>query len=280
MAAIKARLAKILEKLTSNESQLKKARKRYKACIALETKEKAKAAVAQKEADLAAGKAKGGYANSSVADVRTRQAARCLHRAHKAHLRSVYWRGKVKQAIQKIHGLGIHQDKIKTELAKWKKTHGVEVQGNEVRGGTARQRLRAALLTAMHNYQVGQQPGYYSQTGLERLYHKMLIGMPYGHIFDCSTFADGIYACCDLKDPSATDYHEGYTGTEGAHGKEVPADLAKIGDLVLYGPFPHHHVEVVLDPAKQTTVGHGSPPIDLGTFNLFGDNDYIVRSYL
>jgi hypothetical protein len=49
---------------------------------------------------------------------------------------------------------------------------------------------------------------------------------------------------------------------------------------VLYGPAPHHHVEVVLDPREKTTVGHGSPPIDIGVFDLFGDGDYIIRRYV
>jgi cell wall-associated NlpC family hydrolase len=278
MARIKARLAKIVEKLTSNQTQLKKARKRYKANIALEGREKAKAVKAQEAADKVLHF--GPNQDQVKGEAETRKADRCLHRAHKAHLRSVYWRDKVKQGVQRKHDLGVHEDKIEAELTKWRKTHGVVISGNKVEGGTARQRLRAALLRAMLNYQHGKQPGYYSQSGAERLYGKMLEGMPYGHIFDCSTFADGIYFCCGLKDPSATDYHEGYTGTEGAHGKEVPAALAKVGDLVLYGSFPHHHVEVVLDPERQTTCGHGSPPIDEGVFDLFGDSDFVIRTYL
>lgn len=261
MAKIKARLARILARLTSNDAQLKRARKRYKASRALATKNHAKAIKAQEAGDQD-------------------KADRCNHRAYKAHLRAQYWLGKVKVCVQRKEGLETHEHAIETELAKWKKEHGVVVSGNKVEGGTPRQRLRAALLRAMLNYQRGKQPGYYSQSGAERLYGKMLEGMPYGHIFDCSTFADGIYFCCGLKDPSDTDYHEGYTGTEGAHGKEVPVGMAKTGDLVLYGPFPHHHVEVVLDPGAKTTCGHGSPPIDKGVFDLFGDSDYLVRSYL
>lgn len=261
MAKIKERLAKILEKLMSDEAQLEKARKRYKANRALAMKDHKKAAKAQEAG------------NQGKAD-------RCNHRASRAHRRAQFWLGKVKLCIQRKEGLEAHEDKIRDELRKWQKEHGVVVRGNDVSGGTPRQRLRAALLAAMHNYQRGKQPGYYSQSGVERVYAKMLIGMPYGHIFDCSTFADGIYYCCGLKDPSGTGYNGGYTGTEGANGKQISVSQAQVGDLVLYGPFPHHHVEVVLDPARQTTCGHGSPPIDEGIFNLFGDNDFIVRSYL
>lgn len=261
MARIKIRLTKVLERLSSNEAQLTRARKRYKANRALAKKNHEKATEAQEAHDQA-------------------KADRCNHRAYRAHLRAQFWLGKVKLCVQRKEGLEVHQDKIAAELNDWKKEHGVVVEGNEVTGGTARQRLRAALLRAMLNYRQHKQPGYYSQSGGERVYSKMLEGMPYGHIFDCSTFADGIYFCCGLKDPSGTDYHEGYTGTEGANGKQVSVSQAQVGDLVLYGPFPHHHVEVVLDPTRQTTCGHGSPPIDKGIFNLFGDGDYIVRSYL
>jgi len=72
----------------------------------------------------------------------------------------------------------------------------------------------------------------------------------------------------------------GWTGTEGEHGTRVSEDGAKTGDLVLYGPFPHHHVEVVDNPKLKTTVGHGSPPIDQGVFDLFGDGNYEIRRYI
>lgn len=210
-----------------------------------------------------------------------RKSNRAKYKAEKAHDKSIYWKGKIKQQLAR---LGHIKEKtipqIEAEIEKYKKTHHTTVSGNHVTGGTARARLGLAIHTAALNYRLGLQPGYYSQSGLAPLYSHTIIRMPYGHRFDCSSFADGIYYCCGLPDPSGTDYHGGYTGTEGGNGKEVPISKAKTGDLVLYGPFPHHHVEIVDDPKKQTTIGHGSPPIDAGIFDLFGDGDFIIRSYV
>lgn len=279
MIRIKARLAKILERLTSNEAQLKKARRRYKVCIALEVKEKAKAAAAQEEADLAAGKTKGGFANSGVAEMRTRQAARCLHRAHKAHLRSTYWRGKVKLAIQKKHDLGIHQDKITAELAKWKKEHGVVVEGNKVAGGTSGQRWKAALLTSVANCSNGNRHNFYSQSGNWDIDRELVGGPAYGHRSDCSSTVTGWAKACGLPDPNGEDFHGGYTGTlVGQHNgwKEVSRhhmETARKPAYIVYGPGSGHHTEAYLGPGDRTA-GHGSAAVDFGVVDDFGDGDF------
>jgi len=280
MAKIRAALRAVAEKLVSDQTLLDRARKRYKAQHKIAVENHRRQVKFQESADLASGKKAGGYPNAANAERFTKAAARCAHRAYKAHLRAQFWLGRIKPLVQKIEGLEVDHGKIEAEIRKYKREHGVQIRGNKVTGGTARQRLRAALLRAMLNYQQGKQPGYYSQTGLTRVYSHMLEKMPFGHIFDCSTFADGIYFVCGLKDPSDTNYVEGWTGTEGEHGKRVSEADAQVGDLVLYGASPHHHVEVVLDPARKTTVGHGSPPIDEGVFDLFGDSDYEIRSYL
>jgi hypothetical protein len=284
MTRIKVRLAKILEKLTSNEAQLAKARKRYRACIALERKEKAKAAVAQKEADLAAGKAPGGFANSSVAEMRTHQAARCLHRAHKAHLRSVYWRGKVKLAVQKKHDLGIHQDKIAAELAKWKKEHGVVVEGNKVVGGTPGQRWKAALLTSVRNCSNRKRRNFYSQSGNWDIDHELVDGPEYGHRSDCSSTVTGWAKACGLPDPNGEDFHGGYTGTlvgQNNGWKEVSRDyMEKSGKpgYIVYGPGAGHHTEGYLGPGDRTA-GHGSAAVDFGTVDDFNDGQFRCYSF-
>jgi hypothetical protein len=282
VAKIKARLAKILEKLSSNEEQLKRARRRYKACIALEDRELAKAATAQKEADLAAGKTPGGYPSSTGAAMRTRQAARCLHRAHKAHLRSVYWRGKVKLANQKIHDLGVHEDKIKAELAKWKKMHGVVIEGNKVEGGTPGQRWKACLLASVASCSKGMFQGrrnFYSQSGAWDIDHEIKGGPEYGHRSDCSSTVTGWAKACGLPDPNGEDWHGGYTGTlVGQHNgwrmvsRSHMESSGKPGYIV-YGPGVGHHVEAYLGPGARTA-GHGSAPVDFGTVNLFRDGSY------
>lgn len=288
MTRIKARLAKILEKLTSNEAQLAKARKRYKACIALERKEKAKAAVAQEEADLGRGKIPGGYVspNSGMPEFRERQAARCLHRAHKAHLRSVYWRGKVKQAIQKKHDLGIHEAKITEELARWRKEHGVATEGNNVVGGKPGQRWRVALLASVRNCSKGMPQGrrnFYSQSGNWDIDHELVGGPEYGHRSDCSSTVTGWAKACGLPDPNGEDFHGGYTGTlVGQHNgwKECSREyMEKSGKpaYVVYGPGSGHHTEGYLGPGDRTA-GHGSAAVDFGIVDDFGDGD--LRCYV
>ena len=48
---------------------------------------------------------------------------------------------------------------------------------------------------------------------------------------------------------------------------------------MLSGPNPHHPVELSVGPGDKT-IGHGSAPVDPGVINLFGDGDYIIRSYV
>lgn len=279
MAKIEARLAKILEKLTSNETQLKKARKRYKANLALQAKEKAKAVRSQKEADEARRERVHTFPNPLGADAAERKAARCLHRAHKAHLRSVYWRGKVKLAVQKKHDLGIHQDKIAAELAKWKKEHGVVVEANKVVGGTPGQRWRAALSASVKNCANGRRRNFYSQAGAWDIDHEIEGGPEYGHRSDCSSTVTGWAKACGLPDPNGEDFHGGYTGTlVGQHNgwKLVPQRYMETSGkpaYIVYGPGTGHHVEGYLGPGDRTA-GHGSAPVDFGIVDDFGDGQF------
>jgi hypothetical protein len=283
MTRIKARLAKILERLKSNEAQLKKARRRYKANTGLEQKEKAKAAKFQQQADEERLETGHSFSNPLAADALDRKAARCLHRAHKAHLRSVYWRGKVKLAVQKKHDLGIHQDKIAAELAKWKKEHGVVVEGNKVVGGTPGQRWKAALLTSVKNCPNGKRRNFYSQSGNWDIDHELVGGPEYGHRSDCSSTVTGWAKACGLPDPNGEDFRGGYTGTlVGQHNgwKEVSRSyMETFGHpaYIVYGPGAGHHVEAYLGPGDRTA-GHGSAAVDFGIVDDFGDGD--LRCYV
>jgi hypothetical protein len=71
-------------------------------------------------------------------------------------------------------------------------------------------------------------------------------------------------------DPNGNNYQGGYTGTLGTHGQKISRDEAKRtpGAAILFGTYPHHHVEMSLGDGSTTTVGHGSAPVDRGTFDL------------
>lgn len=264
MTKIKQALQHLADRLTYRKGDLAKSRRRAKHFRILASREHDRQLHAE-------------------ANGRVLKAERHQRRAERRQKKAIYWKGRIKADLAAITNLLALVDKREAELDEWIKQHGVSFEGeNKVVGGTPRQRLRAAMLRAYRNWKNGSQPGYYSMNGGARDYLHALYHYARGRIWDCSTFADGLYIVCGLTPPSgpATLTAGGWTGTEGEHGERIDPDHAQTGDLVLYGPFPHHHVEVVLDPDDRTTIGHGSPPIDPGVFDLFGDGDYIVRRYL
>lgn len=264
MRSIREALQNLADRLTYRQGDLAKSRRRAKRFRELAEREH--------NAQLHL-EAKGHHA----------RAGRRRRRAEARQRKAIYWKGRIKKDLAAIHNLEERIEKRQTELATYMKKHGVKFVGeNKVVGGTPHQRLRAAIVRASQNYQKGTQPGYYSMVGGSRDYHHAINHYPGGRVWDCSTFADGIYICCGLQAPSGPDTERlgGWTGTQGEHGKRIPESQAKPGDLVLYGSAPFHHVEVVLDPRDKTTVGHGSPPIDVGVFDLFGDGDYQIRRYV
>jgi hypothetical protein len=261
---IKAALQHLAERLTYREGDVFKSRRLAKHFRELAEQEHKRGVTAETNGRLV-------------------RAARFHRRAEARQHKAIYWKGRIKADLAAITTLRARVGKKTAELDEWIKEHGVMfVNENEVAGGTPHLRLRAAILRAYRNYKAGTQPGYYSQSGAARDYDHAINHYPPGRIWDCSTFADGIYLCCGLEAPSGPRTRElgGWTGTQGSNGHEVPVADAKSGDLVLYGPYPHHHVEVVLDPAEATTIGHGSAPVDPGVFDLFGDGDYIIRRYV
>lgn len=264
MSKIKAALQNLADRLTYRRGDLAKSRRRAKHFRELAEQE---------------------HARQLQAEVNGRIARADWHRrrAERRQKKAIYWKGRIKKDLAAIENLEERIDKRQAELEEWIKKHGVTFVGeNKVEGGQPHQRLRAAILRAAANYRRGTQPGYYSQSGGTRDYDHAINHYPGGRIWDCSTFADGIYLCCGLEAPSGPNTRSagGWTGTQGEHGRRIPEVDAKSGDLVLYGSAPHHHVEVVLDPSERTTIGHGSPPIDPGVFDLFGDGDYIIRRYV
>lgn len=259
--SFKERLEKVWEKLTFQKDVLGKARRRAKK-FRLRAEH-----------------------NEEVFRKSNKTNRRAETRAKRSWKKYEYWRGRIKSTLVKIHHLEDLVEKIEKEQEKYNKTHGFKVEKNNVIGPVEErphEALKAALLAAYRNWKNGDLPGYYSQSGGARDYLHTLYHYALHRIWDCSTFADGVYICCKLPAPSGPRTLElgGWTGTQGEHGKKIDPSDAQPGDLVLYGSFPHHHVEVVLDPKTRTTVGHGSPPIDLGVFDLFGDGNYIVRRYV
>jgi len=266
---IRKALANLAKRLAARKDALSRARRRYKKFHALAEREEQRAAHARSRG-------------------KTVRAERFERRQQSRDKKATYWRGVIRREFSKAQGLEQRIEDREAQLKKWEKEHGVFMEGeNKVRGGNPEQRLRYAIHRAALNYRKGTQPGYYSQSGAERKYSHGLYKYPFGHIWDCSTFADAMYYVCGLPSPSGAGAYRtgGWTGTELEHGRKVSESEARSGDLVIYlgGSLGSHHVEVVDDPKKKTTIGHGDSAINIGcngSYDLFGDGNYTIHRYV
>jgi cell wall-associated NlpC family hydrolase len=155
---------------------------------------------------------------------------------------------------------------------------GVTVTGNKATGGTPRQRIVAAARMAAKLHATGKRHSFYSQPGKWTVDYG-ITGEPLGYRSDCSQFVTSMYHAAGLPDPNGTDYTGGYTGTLAEHGKYISRADLKAGDLVLYGPAPHHHVELYVGPGDDT-IGHGSPPVDRGTITMMPEVHFVTYPFL
>lgn len=153
---------------------------------------------------------------------------------------------------------------------------GVKIDGDKVTGGSARDRLKHAAEMACSLDAAGKRHSFYSQSGAWTTKYG-ITGEPRGDRSDCSQWITSIFWSCGLDDPNGTGYTGGYTGTLGNHGKAISRSQLRPGDLILYGPAPHHHVEMFIGPGS-TTAGHGSRPVDHGWIDLAPDPHF--RSYV
>lgn len=269
MQQIRDRLRRIADRLTGRRADLAKSRRRHKVW-----REKGE------ELDAKALRAKGnGHA---------RRAERIGVRAKRAHVKAVYWKGRVRRDDEAVDVLVGIETRLERELDEWIKTHGVQFIGhNKIRGGTYEQRAHAVQVKAMANYNAGTATAgsaYYSMEGGPRDYAHIIYHYPPGRVYDCSTYADG--TCYVTGDPSPSGptgfTAGGFTGTELEHSRRVTGKV-KCGDLVVYlrfsGDTVGHHVERVLDPDAKTTTGHGDAAINIGcngSWDLFGDGLWVI----
>lgn len=184
------------------------------------------------------------------------------------------------KAIEKWNGLLVTAGKMirKRRLQLAAQTHSVTVTGNTATGGTKRQRIVACARMAAKLYATGRRPSFYSQPGQWTVKYG-ITGEPRGYRSDCSQFVTSMYHAAGVEDPNGTDYTGGFTGTLAAHGKYIQRHQLQPGDLVLYGPAPHHHVEMYVGPGDDT-IGHGSPPVDKGTITMMPEVHFVTYAFL
>jgi hypothetical protein len=278
MGAIREAVAALAEKLGLTDRLLRRARRRTASFRERAAREHRRQIDGQTAADLF--RTEGDEAAAAKND---RKAARCAHRAYRSHLKAIYWRGRIKVLVQRREGLRRTQAELDAELAEAIAAAKATLRGNRATGGTARERWRLVCLASVANCSNGKRRNFYSMSGAWDIDHVVVPGEEYGERSDCSSTVTGWAKAAGLPDPNGEDFHGGYTGTlVGEHNrwhKVSVTELRKKGwGYVVYGGGTGHHVEAYIGPGDRTA-GHGSPPVDFGVIDLFGDADYRCYVY-
>jgi len=255
---LEGRLDKITRSLGLTKAALNVARGRYQKQHNRQVKNNRKARAAGQRADELRRDDKPKRAARKDA-----REARLSARADKAHRAASVRLAQVKRLNRKIKGLKQERKVIDAKLAKL--IGKVTIEGNKVQGGSPEDRLQAALLRSAENCVTGVRENFYSQAGRYSAQYA-ITGEPRGFRSDCSQFGASIYFACGLEDPNNTNYSWGWTGTLAINGRPVSREYARThaGCAVLWSG----HVEWSLGDGTEHTVGHGSAPVDLGTFDL------------
>ena len=75
---------------------------------------------------------------------------------------------------------------------------------------------------------------------------------------DCSGFSTLCYRWAGAPDPNGGNFTTAYTGTMLTHCRHIPESAVQAGDLVVWGPYPGHHVALVLEPGSDPLLcSHG-----------------------
>ena len=175
--------------------------------------------------------------------------------------------GPIKARVQRAHDLDVSHDRLKARIKK-------------VTGGGPEHRLQKTALESAAACASGRRHNFYSQTGAWDIEH-CVSGPVYGHRDDCSSWFTSVYWACKLPDPNDSHYGSGYTGTLVAGGHQISIEEARHtpGAAIIYGSGAGHHVEFAIGDGTDHTIGHGSAPVDMGVFNLFGDGQYRCFKY-
>lgn len=105
---------------------------------------------------------------------------------------------------------------------------------------------------------------------------------------DCSGFVTACYRWAGAADPSGFGYRVvGFTGTLLDHGSTIPLSQARIGDLVIWGAHPGHHVAVIVDVSNAKDpmlVSHGREGgpnhVRLSAETAAQRRSYVVKQYI
>lgn len=194
----------------------------------------------------------------------------------------LFWIGRVKQLRIEKRGFTEARKDLEKRIAEIdSKKVKIDVAGNKVTGGTAKERWIAACLTSAQRCSTGARPNFYSQPGSWTA-KKAFTGEAYGERSDCSQWVTSIAWTCGLDDPNGGNFEGGgYTGTLlQAHGKWRETDrntfVNRGWGYVVYGTGTGFHTEAFIGGTR--TIGHGDSAINEGHLDMMGDRRYFIYS--
>jgi len=208
-----------------------------------------------------------------------KQAQEATAAAFKAERQAMWWLGRIKTLNQRIHKLETRAEAIEQRIEDLpdRREVTISVERNEVRGGTARQRVKIAAMLSASRCASGKRLNYYSQPGIYTA-NECFTGEDLSPLerSDCSQWFASIYKAAGLPDPNGTDYGWGYTGTLIENGREIERHELKPGDAIIYGTGTGFHVEMFIGEPGMETIGHGSAPIDAGIIDMASPRRYFT----
>jgi hypothetical protein len=260
----KEKVAKVATKIAGVDRSLEFARRRWNHYHEIAVRTYKKSEEAQERADKL--REQGQPEPAAAVD---RQAIRLEERSIHAHNKAQEWISQVKELKQRKEGLENTEEKLQARLEKLQAQKGPKMEGNKVTGGTPEKRLQMCMLASAARCAGGKRPNFYSQVGAFDVQH-CLSGPARSHRDDCSSWFASVFWSCGLPDPNGTGYTGGFTGTLATHGRQISREEAKQTPMaaVLYGSAPFHHVEAAIGDGTEHTIGHGSAPVDMGSFDL------------
>jgi hypothetical protein len=260
----KEKITKVEAKTGKVSASLTNAQKRWKHYHDLAVKTYGQSQKAQEKADKL--RQKGQPEKAAELD---QEGMKLEAQSMNAHTKALEWISKVKQLKQRDEGLEDTEEMLRARLEKLREQKGPKVKGNKVVGGTPEKRLQVCMLTSAARCAKGTRTNFYSQVGAFDVQHS-ISGPSRDHRDDCSSWFTSVYWSCGLPDPNGTGYTGGFTGTLATHGKQISREEARNTPMaaVLFGSPPFHHVEAAIGDGTEHTIGHGSGPVDMGSFDL------------
>lgn len=269
MKKLKQLLSRVLAALGRTKDQHALAARRWRRKHDRAHKQHARARQAEAEADRArkAGKDKA----AAALDAKAQDLNLSADNAHRGAVKQI---GKARRLNKKLAGQQKHADEIQAELKKRLDSRGFKIEGNTVKGaGRPGFRVMAAWHAAGARCASGDRRNVYSQLGPFTAEH-FILGEPSGYRSDCSQAYIAAFHSAGLDSPSGS-WTAGFTGSIADHGHRITrAEAAQTPSAAVeWGSYPFHHIEAAEGDGTTGTWGHGSPPIDRGTFDLLGPAD-------